>query len=539
METKIDDSLWVLAIFSKCQALTSTTAVVAFLCTAAAWLSAAIFYWASSPGGAAWGKLRWRKRNSCNKNEITNSNPIPGPRGFPIIGSMNLMTNLAHHKLTKAAEVYGAKRLMAFSIGETRAIVTCDPDVAKEILNSSVFANRPIKESAYCLMFNRAIGFAPYGSYWRTLRRIAANHLFCPKQISTSEYLRSRIADQMVSLISTSCNNSFLVRDVLRKASLNSMMCSVFGRKYELSSSNEETEELNRLVDEGYDLLGNLNWSDHLPWLAGLDLQSIRFRCHKLVPQVNRLVSRIIQEHRAQTGPNNNDFVDVLLSLDGADKLCDNDMISVLWEMIFRGTDTVAVLIEWILARMVMHHDIQSKVHEELDRVVGKSRALLESDIQSLPYLQAMVKEVLRMHPPGPLLSWARLAITDTVVDGYYVPAGTTAMVNMWAITREPKVWSDPLEFRPERFVSTKKKADLQFSVFGSDLRLAPFGSGRRSCPGKTLGLSTVNYWVGLLLHEFEWFKSDLDAKVDLSEVMRLSCQMANPLTIQVHNRRY
>ncbi|CAN6713346.1 unnamed protein product [Malus baccata var. baccata] len=539
METKIDDSLWVLAIFSKCQALSSITTVVAFLCTAAAWLGAAVFYWAYSPGGPAWGNIRWKRGNSREKNEITNSNPIPGPRGFPIIGSMNLMTNLAHHKLTKAAEVFGAKRLMAFSMGETRAIVTCDPDVAKEILNSSVFANRPIKESAYCLMFNRAIGFAPYGSYWRTLRCIAATHLFCPKQISTSEGLRSRIADQMVSLIWTSCNNSFLVRDVLRKASLNSMMCSVFGRKYDLSSSNEETEELSRLVDEGYDMLGKLNWSDHLPWLASLDLQSIRLRCNKLVPQVNGLVSRIIQEHRAQSGPRNNDFLDVLLSFDGADKLCDNDMISVLWEMIFRGTDTIAVLIEWILARMVMHHDIQSKVHEELDRVVGKSRSLVESDIQSLPYLQAVVKEGLRMHPPGPLLSWARLSITDTIVDGYHVPAGTTAMVNMWAITRDPEVWLDPFEFKPERFVSNNKEADFQFSVFGSDLRLAPFGSGRRSCPGKALGLTTVNYWVGLLLYEFEWFKSDPNAPVDLSEVMRLSCQMANPLTAQVHRRRY
>ena len=204
--------------------------------------------------------------------------------------------------------------------------------------------------------------------------------------------------------------------------------------------------------------------------------------------------------------------------------------------MIFRGTDTVAVLIEWILARMVLHPDIQSKVHAELDRVVGKSRPLTETDISSMEYLPAVIKEVLRLHPPGPLLSWARLAITDTVVDGYHVPAGTTAMVNMWAITRCPRVWSDPLEFQPERFVSSKDADVNNFSVLGSDLRLAPFGSGRRSCPGKALGLATVSFWVGTLLHEFEWKQAD--HPVDLSEVLKLSCEMANPLTVKAHPRR-
>jgi cytochrome P450 len=203
--------------------------------------------------------------------------------------------------------------------------------------------------------------------------------------------------------------------------------------------------------------------------------------------------------------------------------------------MIFRGTDTVAVLIEWILARMVLHLDVQSKVHEELDKVVGISRAVAEADVASLVYMAAVVKEVLRLHPPGPLLSWARLAVTNTIIDGYHVPQGTTAMVNMWAIARDPDVWSDPLKFMPERFVA--KEGELEFSILGSDLRLAPFGSGRRTCPGKTLGLTTVSFWVASLLHEYELLPSDQNT-VDLSEVLRLSCEMANPLIVKVRPRR-
>ncbi|RID64840.1 hypothetical protein BRARA_D00082 [Brassica rapa] len=290
-------------------------------------------------------------------------------------------------------------------------------------------------------------------------------------------------------------------------------------------------------VGKGYDLLGTLNWTDHLPWLSEFDPQGIRSRCFSLVPKVNRFVNRIISDHRDQTRDSPSDFVDVLLSLDGPNKLSDPDMVAVLWEMIFRGTDTVAVLIEWILARMVLHQDIQTTVHNELDQVVGRSRAVEESDVASLTYLTAVIKEVLRLHPPGPLLSWARLAITDTIIDGRRVPAGTTAMVNMWAIAHDPHVWENPLEFEPERFVA--KEGDVEFSVLGSDLRLAPFGSGRRVCPGKNLGLTTVTFWIATLLHEFEWLAPSSDDKtVDLSEKLRLSCEMANPLAVKLCCRR-
>ncbi|XP_015070185.1 cytochrome P450 78A3-like [Solanum pennellii] len=531
MRTDIE-SLWIFALASKCKSFTS---IYFILFIVLFWLLMNIIYW-SHPGGPAWGKYNWSKKirsaSFNNNNNNNDNNNISGPRGFPIIGSMNLMSGLAHRKIAEMAQSCVAKRLMSFSLGETRVIITCNPDVAKEILNSSVFADRPVKESAYSLMFNRAIGFAPYGVYWRTLRKIAATHLFCPKQIKASEAQRFQIARQMVTMFQLGGQDVVRVKDALKLASLNNMMCSVFGRKYSLDCCNEETEELGKLVEEGYELLGMLNWSDHLPWLAEFDPQKIRLRCSRLVPKVNKFVSRIINEHKAQSGDVHHDFVHVLLSLQGSERLSDSDMIAVLWEMIFRGTDTVAVLIEWILARMVIHPQVQSKVQTELDCVVEKSRALMESDVSEMTYLPAVIKEVLRLHPPGPLLSWARLAITDTTVDGYHVPAGTTAMVNMWAITRDPDVWADPLEFKPERFLNGP-----DFSVLGSDLRLAPFGSGRRTCPGKTLGLTTVTFWVATLLHEFRFGPIENNGPVDLSEVLRLSCEMVNPLTVRVRPR--
>ncbi|XP_047338956.1 cytochrome P450 78A6-like [Impatiens glandulifera] len=514
------ESVWIFELAAKSSGLTSNSAIfLLFLTTLLLWISISLLNW-SFPGGPAWGKFRFRS--------------IPGPRGIPIIGSINLLTGLSHRKIAAAAAKFNAKKLMAFSIGENRAIAICDPNIAKEMLNSSVFMDRPFKESAYGLLFNRSIGFAPYGVYWRTLRRIAATHLFSPVQIRNSEDLRLKIADEMV--VGLAGEGCIEVRHVIRRASLNNMMCSVFGRSFGRKDGCLE-KELGELVDEGYDLLGMVNWSDHLPWLRQFDLQGIRSRCEKIVPRVNRFVNRIIDDHRGKLSSNDkSDFVDVLLNLPDSDQLSESDMVAVLWEMIFRGTDSVAVLIEWVLARMVMHKEVQSRVHAELDKVVGPSRVVEESDVSNLVYLQAVMKEVLRLHPPGPLLSWSRLSITDTHLGGYLIPAGTTAMVNVWAIMRDPDVWTDPTEFKPERFLLDSNLVEM--SVMGSDMRLAPFGAGGRGCPGKALGWNTSIVWVARLLQEFEWGPTTEGKTVELTEVLKLSCEMANPLNVKLTRRK-
>lgn len=194
--------------------------------------------------------------------------------------------------------------------------------------------------------------------------------------------------------------------------------------------------------------------------------------------------------------------------------------------MIFRGTDTVAILLEWILARMVLHPNIQAKAQAEIDAVMGKSgRLVSDSDLSKLPYLRAIVKETLRMHPPGPLLSWARLSIHDTQIGTHFIPAGTTAMVNMWAITHDEKVWPEADMYKPERFLGAQDSDNI--SIMGSDLRLAPFGAGRRVCPGKSMGLATVELWLAQLLGSFKWVPC---GEVDLSESLKLSLEMKNSL---------
>ncbi|RRT75119.1 hypothetical protein B296_00006753 [Ensete ventricosum] len=542
MGSKADNGWFVLlSVTAKCGELSADPAHLLSLAVVVAvcWLATLLLHWAF-PGGPAWGRYWWSRRRLWGFGHA-----IPGPRGLPVVGSMGLMSGLAHRKLAAAADaVPGSRRLMALSLCDTRVVITCDPDVARDILNSPCFANRPANETAYGLLFDRSIGFAPYGAYWRALRRIAATHLFSAKQISAFASHRAEIAAQMVRALDDLVSRPVQVRSIVKQASLNHVMWFAFGKQYAIEQDTDEMRELRSMVEEGYELLGKLNWSDHLPVLAGLDLQRVRHRCSALVRRVDRFVTGIIEEHRARRArdpeASPRDFVDVLLSLQGPDRLSDTDIVAVLWEMIFRGTDTVAVLVEWVLARLVMHKEVQARVHDELDAVVGRDRAVTGTDESGpLLYLQGVIKETLRMHPPGPLMSWARMATSDAIVGGALVPAGTTAMVNMWAISHDPAVWPDPLRFEPGRFVGPDGHA-VDLPVMGSDLRLAPFGAGRRSCPGKGLAMAAVELWVAALAHEFEWLPASDDVAadgVDLSEVLRLSCEMAAPLTVRLRRR--
>lgn len=169
-----------------------------------------------------------------------------------------------------------------------------------------------------------------------------------------------------------------------------------------------------------------------------------------------------------------------------------------LQDMIHAGMDTTAISVEWAMAELIKNPRVLHKAQEELDRVIGNERAMTELDFSNLPYLRCVAKESLRLHPPTPLMLPHR-ANTNVKIGGYDIPKGSTVHVNVWAVARDPKVWKNPQEFRPERFL--EEDVDIK----GHDFRLLPFGAGRRICPGAQLGLDMVTSMIGQLLHRFNW----------------------------------
>ncbi|BAF28281.2 Os11g0487600 [Oryza sativa Japonica Group] len=462
---------------------------------------------------------------------------IPGPRGWPLLGSLPVVSGpLMHRRLAALADAHGggARRLMSLTLGATPVVVSSHPDTVREILAGAAFRDRPARAAARELMFLRAVGFAPAsgddgGAYWRRLRRAAGAGMLSPRRAAALAALRARVARRTSEAVSRGMAvppGRVAMRALLHAASLDNMVGSVLGLEHH-DHHGGVISDMGDMVREGYELVGKFNLGDYYSTtqyqcLWGLlDFHGVGPRCQRLAARVREQFGRVMEERRKVSDLHKrDDLLSYMLSMPQEERIEDSDVIAVLWEMIFRGTDVVAILLEWAMARMVLHPDIQSKVQEELDRAVGH-RPMTDSDIPNLRFLHCVIKETLRMHPPGPLLSWARLAVHDTYVGKHLVPAGTTAMVNMWAISHDETIWGDPWVFRPERFM------EEDINVLGSDLRLAPFGSGRRVCPGRMMGLSTAYLWFGRMLQEYKWAAAQ---PVKLTECLRLSMEMKKPL---------
>ena len=170
-----------------------------------------------------------------------------------------------------------------------------------------------------------------------------------------------------------------------------------------------------------------------------------------------------------------------------------------------------------------------NKAREEIDTVVGKTRLAEESDISNLPYLQAIVKETLRLHPAGPMA--VRESSERCIINGYDIPEKTQLFVNIWAINRDPKYWENPLEFKPERFLSEDGSENInQLDVRGQNFHFIPFGSGRRGCPGTSLAMQVIQATLAAMIQCFEWKVNEKDGTVDMKEGPGLTLPRAHPL---------
>lgn len=167
-------------------------------------------------------------------------------------------------------------------------------------------------------------------------------------------------------------------------------------------------------------------------------------------------------------------------------------------EIFLAGSETTSSTIEWALTELLCNPEKLGKAKAELSVVVGSERKMEESDIDNLPYLQGVIKETLRLHPPIPLLV-PRRATQDTSFMGYFIPKDTQVFVNAWAIGRDPDVWEEPLVFKPERFLGSN------IDYKGYHYELIPFGAGRRMCAGVPLAHRVLHLVLGSLLHRFDW----------------------------------
>lgn len=194
--------------------------------------------------------------------------------------------------------------------------------------------------------------------------------------------------------------------------------------------------------------------------------------------------------------------------------------------MFSAGTDTSSTTIEWAMSEMIKNPRVMTKAQSEIRAALKGKNRIEESDIQSLNYLKNIVKETLRLHPPGPLM--AREAREECTIKGYRIPQKTKVVVNLSVLGRDPEYWSDPESFKPERF----DESSIDFR--GGSFEYIPFGGGRRICPGINFGLANIELPLAQLLYHFDWEVEDGKRReeLDMTETFGITSRRKNNLLL-------
>jgi flavonoid 3'-monooxygenase len=199
------------------------------------------------------------------------------------------------------------------------------------------------------------------------------------------------------------------------------------------------------------------------------------------------------------------------------------------------GTDTTSNTVEWTISELLRNPECMTKLQTELDFVVGTARVVTEADLPHLPYLQAVVKEVMRLYPQGAIFI-PHVSLEATTVCGYEFPAGTWLMVNSLAIHLDESYWPNPQKFDPERFLVQREQ---ELDVKGTNLHYMPFGIGRHQCPGMWLALLATQIGVARLVQAFDFSLANGEdpRKLDMTEVFCQSMPRMHPLVLKAHPR--
>ncbi|RVW51597.1 Cytochrome P450 84A1 [Vitis vinifera] len=421
----------------------------------------------------------------------------PGPKGLPLIGSMNMMDQLTHRGLAKIAKQYGG--IFHLRMGYLHMVGVSSPDIARQVLQvqDNIFSNRPATIAISYLTYDRAdMAFAHYGPFWRQMRKLCVMKLFSRKRAESWESVREEV-ESTVRTVASSIGSPVNIGELVFTLTKNIIYRAAFG-----TSSKEGQDEFISILQEFSKLFGAFNIADFIPWLSWVDPQGLNARLAKARKSLDGFIDDIIDDHMQKKKLNNDsdevdtDMVDDLLAFYSEEaKVNESEDLQNAIELtrdnikaiIMNSISTIARrYVRWYrdcgVCNRVGHGRDDEKPRRsqesstELADVVGLNRRVEESDLEKLTYLKCALKETLRLHPPIPLL--LHETAEDAEVAGYHIPARSRVMINAWAIGRDKNSWDEPETFKPSRFL----KAGVP-DFKGSNFEFIPFGSGRRSCP--------------------------------------------------------
>lgn len=264
-----------------------------------------------------------------------------------------------------------------------------------------------------------------------------------------------------------------------------------------------KSDDFKKILWEFWEEAGKPNLTDAFPVLGWLDLQRASKRVGRCFDRVLGVFEEIIERRIRDSKGFGDDGLGNFLKLVEENEWSLDDVKHFLFDLFIAGTDTTSTTVEWAMTELLRHPEKMAKAQSEIVQAIGDNgRPVQELDIPKLPYIQAIAKETLRMHPPAPFLL-PHKAEKKVQLDGYLVPKNAQVWVNVWGIGHDPSVWPNPDSFTPERFLNGGVDAK------GRDFEFIPFGEGRRICLGMPLAYRMLHLVLANLLCSFDWKPSD------------------------------
>lgn len=431
----------------------------------------------------------------------------PGPFPLPIFGNLFKLGNKPHISMAELAKTYGP--IMTLQLGQLSTVVISSASAARELLhkNDISFSNRTVLDALRAINHHESsVVWLPASAHWRTLRKICNSQVFSIRRVDDREGVRREKVEELLTYIEK-CSKAGIAVDIGQAAFLTNlnMLSKTFFSADLGGNSSEFCCEFKDIAQGIIDEAGKQNFADYFPALKKMDLQGIRRRMgshfEKMIHIFNTIIEQRLQGKRLPRCVHDNDVLDALLGINQEnpkDQIERSQIPHLLLDLFSAGTDTTPKTIEWAMAELIKSPEKLKKAQAELRKIIGKGNPIEKLEIARLPYLQAVVKETLRLHPPAPFLV-PRKVENDTILCGFTVPKNAQVLVNVWAIGRDSNSWANPNAFEPERFLG------IDIDVKGRNFELIPFGAGHRMCPGMAMAMRMLHLMLGSLIHQFDW----------------------------------
>ncbi|XP_044471182.1 cytochrome P450 CYP73A100-like [Mangifera indica] len=465
----------------------------------------------------------------------------PSPFSIPIFGNwLQVGNDLNHRFLASLAQIYGS--IFLLKLGSKNLVVVSDPELATQVLHTQgvEFGSRP-RNVVFDLFTGNGqdMVFTVYGEHWRKMRRIMTLPFFTNKVVHQYSTMWEEEMDLVVDDLNRDekvRSKGIVVRRRLQLMLYNIMYRMMFDAKFE-SQEDPLFIEATKFNSERSRLAQSFeyNYGDFIPLLRPF-LRGYLNKCRDL--QQRRLAffnDYYVQKRRDIMAANGEKHkiscaIDHIIDAENKGEISEQNVLYIVENINVAAIETTLWSMEWAIAELVNHPEVQNKIRNELSTVLG-GNPVTESNLHELPYLQATVKETLRLHTPIPLLV-PHMNLDEAKLGGFNIPKESKVVVNAWWLANNPKWWKNPEEFRPERFLQEESATD---AVAGGkvDFRYLPFGVGRRSCPGIILALPILGIVIAKLVSNFELKTPPGIEKIDVSEKGgQFSLHIANHSTV-------